>query len=102
MGMMSPGTQGALQDFVRFAGENGCSLYFDQLFRDGFPSWPNWLREQYCGLRGWKGLSSFKHSLRGILGAPPSSSVLVASRTTQLMRLGAHCLFRRAKRVLYT
>jgi hypothetical protein len=99
---MTPSTQWALQDFVRFAGENGCSLYFDRLFRDGLQACPISLQERYGGLRRWKGLTQFKHSLRRLLKAPTRTAVLPASRTTQLMRLGAHCLFRKAKRVLYT
>ena len=44
MGKMAPSAQWALQDFVRVAGEEGCTLYFKRFFKDG----RNTVRLNYC------------------------------------------------------
>jgi hypothetical protein len=56
----------------------------------------------FADLADWRGIASLKHSLRLRVAASPDAPVLLASRTSQLMRLAARLLFRRAKRVLLT
>ena len=75
MGQMTPSAQWALHDFVRVAGEVGCTLYFERFFKDGFSAWPAKLSNAISGtalvgrhLRAeedaWRSLSAWRR-IRG-------------------------------------
>lgn len=89
-------------DYIRLAGHEGCSLYFERLFRDGFSAWPQRLRQRFRRLRDWQGIDELKQSLGRIAGIAPTSPILLANRTAQLMRLSARMLAERCERVLVT
>ena len=102
MGQMTPSAQWALQDFVRVAGEEGCTLYFERFFRDGFSAWPANYQHQYSGLRFWGGVAELKAALASFAGLAPDSRPLLAGRSTNLMKLAASLLFQGGKRLLVT
>jgi aspartate aminotransferase-like enzyme len=102
MGQMTPSAQWALQDFVRVAGEEGCTLYFERFFQDGFSAWPASYQKQFAGLRSWGGVAELKAALATFAGLPTDSRPLLAGRSTNLMKLAANVLFRGGKRVLVT
>ena len=102
MGQMAPSTHWALHDFVRLAGEEGCTLYFEQFLMSGFAALPINHQKRYPGLRCWGGLDELKAALADLAGLPVSSRPLVAGRSANLMKLGAKLLFERGKRVLVT
>ena len=96
MGQMAPSAQWALQDFVRVAGEEGCTLYFERFFRDGFSAWPRSLQSRFPGLRSWGGIAELKSALTGFAGLSPDSRPLLAGQSTKLMNLAARLLFQLA------
>jgi len=102
MGQMTPSTQWALHDFVRLAGEEGCTLYFDQFFRDGFSAWPATFRQRFPNLRCWGGVNELKKSLAAFVGLPADARPLLAARSANLMKLAARLLFRGGKPVVAT
>ena len=100
MGQMTPSAQWALHDFVRVAGEVGCTLYFERFFKDGFSAWPASYQTRFPGLRWWGGVSELKKTLAGYVGLASASRVLLAGRSTNLMKLAARLLCRGGKPVL--
>ena len=90
--------QEALRDFVRLSGEEGGSQHLVDFVRFGAGGFG----DRYPGLAAWRGVSEFKRSLRSVAGFAPETDVLVAARSSQLMRLAARALFRRCGRVLHT
>ena len=68
MGRMAPTAQLALQDFVRVAGEEGCTLYFERFLNEGFSAWPVGYRARFPGLWSWGGVKELKTALRFGLG----------------------------------
>lgn len=102
LGLTSPGAQEAQQDFVRLAGEEGSSLYFDNLLRSGFDAWPTRLRNRYRGLRHWQGVGELKQALRRLTGMAAGRQVLLANRSAQLMRLATRLLLKCCRWVLVT
>src|SRR5262249_20807840 len=102
MGQMAPSAQWALHDFVRLAGEEGCTLYFEQFLKSGFAALPIGHQKRIPGLRCWGGLDELKAALADFAGLPVGSRPLVAGRSANLMKLGAKLLFERGKRVLVT
>lgn len=102
MGKMAPSAQWALQDFVRVAGEEGCTLYFERFFQDGFSAWPASYQNRYSGLRCWGGVAELKTALATFAGLPADSRPFLAGRSTNLMKLAANLLFQGGKRVLVT
>ncbi len=99
---MAPSAQWALHDFVRLAGEEGCTLYFEQFLKSGFATFPVTYQKRYPGLRCWGGLDELKAVLADFAGLPVGSRPLVAGRSANLMMLGSKLLFRSGKRVLVT
>ena len=99
---MAPSGCLALRDFARFAGEEGCSLYFERLVHHGFDAWPRSLRRHYPGFRHWRGAAELKRSLCRLAGFGPETEVLIAGRSAFLMEAAARALFRRCDRVLVT
>ena len=99
---MTPSAQWALQDFVRVAGEEGCTLYFERFFKDGFSAWPASYQTSFPGLRSWGGIADLKKTLARYVGLSPDSQTLLAGRSTNLMKLAARLLFHGGKPVLVT
>ena len=102
MGQMAPSAQWALHDFVRLAGEEGCTLYFEHFLKSGFSALPGRHQQRYPGLRCWGGLDEMKAALADFAGLPVGSRPLIAGRPANLMKLVAKLLCRGGKRVLIT
>ena len=102
LGLMRTGAQRLYQDFVRLAGEEGCTLYWEEFLRSGWNAWPESLKGRYPALNAWHGIAGLKNSLRRIVGASPDSQVLLANRSAMLMKLAARLLFRRCRNALIT
>lgn len=99
---MTPSAQLALQDFVRYQGENGCTLYFEQFLKDGWDSLDSASKHRFAGLRVWRGVRELTNSLGQ---ATPSGSMfppLIAGRTANLVKMAARVLFQNCRRVLLT
>ena len=99
---MAPSAQLALQDFVRFAGEEGCTLYFERFFKDGFSALPADFQARLPGLHLWGGVAELKAALAAFVGLSPVSRPYLAGRSTNLMKLAARFLFRGGRRILTT
>jgi hypothetical protein len=102
LGRMCPEAQAADHDFARLAGEEGCSLYFEQFLRCGFTALPPSLARQYPGLSFWAGVTAFKNDLKTAICLPRQRRVLVANRSAQLVRLAAKLLCQRCENILVT
>ncbi len=102
LGRMCPEAQAADRDFARLAGEEGCTLYFEQFLRWGYTALPPALGRRYPGLAFWAGVGGFKNDLKTVLCLPRDRQLLVANRSAQLVRLAARALFRRCENVLVT
>ncbi len=83
LGRMCPEAQAADHDFARLAGEEGCSLYFEQFLRCGFTALPPSLARQYPGLSFWAGVTAFKNDLKTAICLPRQRRVLVANASMQ-------------------
>lgn len=102
LGRMSPGAAAAHRDFVTMAGDEGGGLYFDRFLSNGFRDCPSSFPSRYPGLGGWHGVGRLKAGLRSLAGTPAESPILLASRSTALMRFAAHLLFHPCRNVLTT
>lgn len=102
LGLMSRSAQQVQIDFVRFAGEEPASLYFDQFLTSGTRQWPESMCRRFPALEAWQGISPLKAQLRRPVDAPPEWNVLLASRSAQLMKLAARLLFQLCRNVLVT
>ena len=102
MGRMAPTAQLALGEFVRVAGEEGCTLYVERFLRDGFFAWPANLQSRYSGLRSWAGIAELKTALAGHAGLASDSLPFLAGRSANLAKLAAQLLFRNGGTVLHT
>lgn len=99
---MLPAARDAQIDFIRLAGEEPSSLYFEDFLRGGYQAWPRQYREHFPGLATWQGVAGLKRRLRILAGAPNGWQTLIASRSLLLLNLGASCLFRVCRNVLTT
>lgn len=102
MGLMSPTAQQAHRDYVAFAGSEGCSSDFDNFLRHGSDANEPEIHSRYPGLSHWHGIAELKRSLQTISRSPPDLRLLLANRSSQLMRLAARLLFRRCSNVLFS
>jgi hypothetical protein len=102
MGQMAPSAQWALHDFVRLAGEEGCTLYFEHFLKSGFAALTAAHQKLFPGLRCWGGIDELRTALADFAGLPVSSRPLIAERSANLMKLAAKLLFQSGKRVLVT
>lgn len=102
MGRMAPTAQLALQDFVRVAGEEGCTLYIERFIKNGFSAWPTKLQERFPGLRSWGGIAELKATIARAMGLFSKSPILLAGRSTNLAAFAAKWLFKGGRRVLIT
>ena len=92
----------ALSSLAEFSASEGISCRADRLLRDGFSSWPEPHRRLYRGLSDWAGTESLRSSLGRLLAPGIDGGVILAGRSSELMRLAARLLFRRCERVLVT
>ena len=102
LGRMCPESLAADHDFARLAGEEGCSLYFEQFLQSGFTALPPSLARQYPGLSFWAGVTAFKNDLKTAVCLPRQRRVLIANRSAQLVRLAARLLCQRCENILVT
>ena len=86
LGRMSRRAQRAQIDFVRLAGEEGCTLYWDRFLRDGFDAWPRRMRRRYPGLSDWQGIQHLKASLAELTGVADPSRVRAGARLSNATR----------------
>jgi hypothetical protein len=101
-GLMVPAAQRSQVDFARVCGDEGGSAHLDELLRGGSEAWPASLRQRYPGLAGWHGTRRLKEQVARLAGAPPGTTVMLANRSAELMKLAARALFRRCGSVLHT
>ena len=102
LGQMCRKAQAADRDFARLAGEEGCSLYFEQFLRFGYDHLPRSYRRRFTGLSDWYGVASLKRRLKRLLEIPQKRRVLLANRSAQLVQLAAHLLCLRSDNILVT
>lgn len=102
LGRMSPGAAAANRDFVALAGDEGGGLYFDRFLANGFRECPDSFPTRYPGLANWRGVGGLKADLRLLAGCATDSPLLLASRSTALMRFAARLLFHSCRNVLTT
>ena len=102
LGRMSPGAAAAHRDFVALAGDEGGGLYFDRFLANGFRDCPGSFPTRYPGLASWHGVGGLKADLRELAGCAPDSPLLLASRSTALMRFAARLLYHPCRNVLTT
>src|SRR5207249_3439714 len=102
MGRMCFPAREACQAYLALSASEGCSTCSESLFRDGFDAWPMSLRERYAGLSTWPGLTRFQDRVCAVTDVSDMPEVMMANRTSYLMRLAARCLFRVCQRVLTT
>ncbi len=102
LGLMSPQACRASVDFARFSSEYGATLYLTDFLKDGFASLPSTIRDGYCGLEDWRGVSTLRQSLRVLSDSQCDSNVLIASRAASLMKLAARLLVRPCHNILVT
>ena len=93
LGQMSPTALQTHCDFVRLMAEDPSSLYTEEFLFGGAMAAPN-ISERFPELARWPGIERFKQQLRAAFAASSGSEteVLVASRTTNLMKLGINSL----------
>jgi hypothetical protein len=99
---MAAGAQQAHLDFVRLAGDEGGSLFFERFLRHGTTAWSAGARDRYPGLACWRGEGALKQSLRLLVGSRSDLPVLLANRSAELMRFAARLLCRSCRNVLVT
>lgn len=99
---MCPRAGEALYGAARLAAAEGLSSRFCELLQGGFSTLPAALRAKYRGLADWNGIGELRRTLARVLELRGEPLVLVASRSSQLMRLAARLLFLRCRRVLTT
>ncbi|MCI0538858.1 MAG: aminotransferase class V-fold PLP-dependent enzyme [Verrucomicrobiales bacterium] len=100
MGLMTPSAQLALRDFVRFAGETCCTLYFEHFWKDGAVSWDRALHARFPGLQIWRGIAELKDQLRKAAGAEAKCPLYIAGRSASLVNRAIRALFQKCRRVL--
>lgn len=101
LGRMCPGALAAQCDFLRLAAAEGASPLLERFVTSGLPARGPW-RSRYPALAGWRGLEGLKGRLRDLTGAPADLPVLLASRSSALMKVAARLLCLRCQNVLVT
>ncbi len=99
---MSPSAQLAAGDFVRLAGEDAFTLYFDRFLSAGAKCWPDRWLSRFSGLAEWPGIAELKAELRAQVGIDSELPVMLANRSAWLMQCAARLLFHKCERVLVT
>lgn len=98
LGLMTPSARSVYRDFVEFVAEAGLSLYAEDVLWNGEFTAEH--RERFPALARWDGVEGLKRRLRLLVSSPRTLPVLLASRSTALMELGARVLFRFCGNVL--
>lgn len=102
LGLASREVQRANRDFARLASEEGLTLYASRLLTHGFHACPQSFQRRYRGLHDWDGVPSLKSDLCELASLVPTTHVLLANRSAQLMKFAARLLFQHCRRVLTT
>jgi selenocysteine lyase/cysteine desulfurase len=102
LGQMCRKAQAADHDFARLAGEEGCSLYFEQFLRLGYDYLPRSSRRRFTGLSDWSGVAALKARLKRLLEISQERQVFLANRSAQLVRLAARLLCHKCENILVT
>ena len=92
----------SLSDLASFIACEGLSPRFEDLLWAGYDAFSSAERRRFRGLSHWYGVDDLRKDVSRLIGAPPSSAILLASRTSQLMRFAARLLASRSTRVLTT
>lgn len=100
LGLATRPVQRAHRDFARLASEEGLTLYASRLLADDFDACPLSFQRRYPGLRDWRGVANLKSDVRELAAFAADTPVLLAGRSSQLMRFAARLLFRRSRCVL--
>ncbi|AMV24210.1 Aminotransferase class-V [Gemmata sp. SH-PL17] len=101
-GRTSPAAQRAERALVSLGAEEGNSAYFERFLRGGLGACPLAIQGRYSGLEHWAGVGELKHSFQTLIGQRADLPVLVAHRTSQLMKLAARAIFGSCLNVLIT
>lgn len=96
LGQMSPRACRASVDFARFASECGGSLYFSDFLSDGYSENLN----EFEQLRGWKGIAGLKSHISRLAGADIGTEVIIAARSSMLLKLAARNMASACRNVL--
>ena len=101
LGQMSPTALKTHIDFVRLMAEDPSSLYTEQFLYDGAATSPE-IPQRFQELANWPRIEGLKQQLRNAFAARTDvdTKVLLASRTTHLMRLGVRSLIPTGRRHL--
>lgn len=102
LGQMCRKAQTADRDFARLAGEEGCSLYFEQFLRWGYDHLPRSCRRRFTGLSDWSGVTALKARLKRLMQIPQKRKLLLANRSAQLVHLAARLLCFHCDNILVT
>ena len=102
LGRMSASARQAHLDFARLAGDEAASPFFERFLRHGTAEWSGPSRRRYPGLLAWQGISELKRSLRRLANTPPDLPLLLAARSTQLVKLAVRLLYHPCRNVLVT
>lgn len=102
LGQITPRARKALCELFRYGGDRGSTRDFDDLLLGGFQTWPSHLQENYPGLAVWPGLAGLKQRMKRQAKAHPNSRVVLANRSSQLMRFTSQLVFGPCINVLIT
>src|SRR5262249_39589872 len=102
LGLTCPGVIRTLYALHRFLGSEGLSHRFGAYLRNGFRAWPESFQRSHPELAGWGGVAGLRRARAALAGLDRAEPVLLASRSSELMRLAARLLFERCRRVLVT
>ncbi len=102
LGQMSPAAQRAQQDFAQLAGEVAGAIQFEDFLQHGYDALEPALRDQLPGLATWPGIAGFKQSLRQLAGFKDDLPLLLAARSSELMKLAAILLLQSCRNILIT
>lgn len=97
---MKLGAKQAVCDFARLASRGASDLYGLQFLKAGFSLPLGDAFERFPGIHSWGGTRQLKIDLRCFAKAPPTSTCLLASRSTNLMRFAAEVMSQRCRRAL--
>lgn len=102
LGQTSPSALQAQIDFSRLTAEQPSSLYTDRFLQSGIKDAPSDWQERFPGLSNWHGVTELLQAIKAVAGAPDDHEVVVASRSTALMRSAVYSMFRLCRNVLTT
>lgn len=88
-------------DFNRLSADDP-SMYSEDFLRDGSRVWSRQQISDYPAFALWEGVQSFKSRVAQHFGVSSASSVFLANRSSQLVRIAARLMFRTCRNVLTT